>query len=331
MTFPHGGNILAVCRQRGWNPAEVLDFSASINPLGLSPKARRAIEQAVDRVVYYPEPYGDSLAEVLAEEWNISPAQILLGNGATELIYFLSRVWRQMPVTLAIPVFTEFHRAFPHAKLVPFREPGRLPLRGLLVLSQPNNPTGELLLPSTSLRRPGITLVDESFLDFSETPSLLGASPNLLVLRSLTKFYALPGLRLGALIGPESLICTLRRQREPWQVNTLAAAAAVEAVRDRAHAERSRTLVATERERIWDRAQELPGVMLTETHANFFFAQLDYPSRALCDFLLERKILIRDCAGWPGVPGDAVRFAIRTPEENDRLIAAWKEFRWPPA
>jgi threonine-phosphate decarboxylase len=241
--------------------------------------------------------------------WSVDPERIILGNGATELLHWFARVTRFDSVTLSLPVFSEFHRAYPNATT---EDRG-----GLLVVTQPVNPTGATV--NTELRAP--LLVDESFLEFTGLPSAARRS-DVWVLRSLTKFYALPGLRIGALIGPREEVARLREWREPWQVNVLAEAAALAAIADHEHARR--TLAFVRSERAWMEAS-LP-VRPEPSCANYLFVRLPYRSAALCEHLLERKILVRDCTGTPGVAGQAVRVAVRTRAENERLVAAWKEF-----
>lgn len=318
MDIAHGGAIFALARERGWRWQEILDFSASINPLGPAPGVRDAIVFAIDEIVHYPDRFGSRLQVALAEEWDIEPGRILLGNGATELIHFLARVWQPRPI-LITPVFSEFHRAYPNASLV--RHDDLWPEDGLVVVTNPMNPTGE---PVNIPARRGMTLVDESFLEFSDLPTRMHSGD--LVLRSLTKFHALPGLRIGALIGPEHIIQTLRKYREPWQINVLAEAAALAAVRDKEHQRLTKAYVRAERDRIWELRHTLPGVRVRCTHANYYFAELQYRAASLCDFLLPSKIILRNCAGWPGIENEAVRFAIRTREQNDTLLQLWRQF-----
>ncbi len=331
MEVTHGGNLFAVAEQHGWDWRDVLDFSASINPLGHAPGVRAAIEAALARIAHYPPREPQRLTEALAARWNVRPEWIMAGNGATELLHFHARVARHERVTLLAPVFSEFHRAYPSAACAPWNAPERWPTDGLLVLTQPNNPLG-LSLPYSVLRQCLLTgrqpvLVDESFLEFTEEESVLrlvGSCPHLVVLRSLTKFEALPGLRVGALVS--QAVPQWRRQREPWQVSVLAEAAALAAISDQTHAARSRAFVDAERAWLSEQLAALPGVRPYPSCANFLLVTLDYSSAALATHLLSRRILVRDCTGWPGVPENAVRIAVRTRAENERLLAAWKEF-----
>jgi threonine-phosphate decarboxylase len=304
MKITHGGNLFEVARLRGWDWREIADFSASINPLGPSPAVAPAIRDALDRIAHYPEREPAVLRRALAHLWNLDEARILLGNGATELLHWFARVCPFDRVTLRLPVFSEFHRAYPNA--------GCAAADGLLVLTNPINPTGAMV--NTDVRSP--VLVDESFLDFTGLPSIAASRPDVWVLRSLTKFYALPGLRIGALIGPAEEVERLRAFREPWQVNVLAEAAALAAVADREHACRTLAFVRDEREYLMQKLPVTPEPSL----ANYLYLRLPYPADGLAAHLLASKILIRV---WDEA---SIRIAVRTRAENDRLLAAWKEF-----
>ena len=316
----HGGTVFAVARERGLPWRDVLDFSASINPLGPAPGVRAAITDALDEIVHYPDPYASRLVAALAAEWDIEPACILAGNGATDLIHFFARTMNGQRATLVVPTFSEFHRAWPEAAHVGVDDVW--PDDGLLVLTNPNNPLGHAVPVHD---RAGLTLVDESFLEFTDLPTAIGSG--IVVLRSLTKFQAIPGLRVGALAGPAELMQRLRLRREPWQVNVLAEAAALAALRDRDHAHRTREFVRQESRRLVAEMSAIRGVQPLTPAANYVFARLSYPAARLADHLMDRGMLIRVCTGMPGVAGEAVRFAIRTREENNRLIEASREFR----
>jgi threonine-phosphate decarboxylase len=333
MAVTHGGNIFAIARERGWDWRDVLDFSACINPLGPSRLVREAICRSIDRIAHYPDREPVRLHAALAQAWRVSAEQVLCGNGATELISFLARVCGETNVALATPVFSEFHRLFPSATFVDLLREQEWPRQGLLVVTRPANPTGWTLplenLDAYLSSSSALVLVDESFIDFTSAPSatrLLGTHPRLVILRSLTKFYALPGLRLGALIGHEDRIRGWRSLREPWQVNVLAEEAGLAALRDEEHAKSSLQMVEKERAWLFSRIQLLPKATLQHSSANYLFVRLDHSAEDLAAHLLERKILIRNCAAWPGITGEAVRIAVRTPSENERLLAAWREF-----
>lgn len=331
MNLTHGGNVFAIARQRGWRWEEIADFSASINPLGPSPAVEPAILKAMSRIAHYPEIEPGCLRDALAAKWNIPPSCLMLGNGATELIYFLARVLQPGSVSLAAPVFSEFHRAFPDACVVGFSSDA-WPAEGLLVVTRPANPTGQLPDLDGYLRNTtNPVIVDESFLEFTGEPSILPmveSRENLFVLRSLTKFYALPGLRVGALAAATATITKWRACREPWQVNVFAEAAAIAAIADEDHGRTTMNFISTERAWLYEKLDAMPAARPQPSLANYMLIALDHPASPLVQHLLHRKILVRDCSAWPGVPfPHAIRIAVRTREQNSRLIEAWKEFQ----
>ena len=332
MNIRHGDNLFAVCRERGWDWRDLLDLSANINPLGPAPAVRSAILAALDQIARYPDEFPTRLAECLAAHWHIPESYVLCGNGVTELTHFFARTGWQGPVAVAVPTTSEYHHAFPHALKVSLDEPETWPQRGLLVLTQPNRMTGELMEASILRRaiaaREGPVMVDESYLEFTGAESAVSwceYHPNLLVLRSLSKFYALPGLRVGALVSGPEWLDRLRKRREPWQVSALAEIAAIAAVEDSGYAEKTRELIDGERAWLVEQVLEWPGVELRNSQANYLFAELERSAEDVCRWFLDRRILLRNCTGLPGVSGEAVRFAVRTREENQRFVEAGKE------
>lgn len=319
----HGGNLLRIARERGWDWTTILDFSASINPLGPSPRVWEALRRALPLIPHYPEQQPARLQQALAEQWDVEPEQVFCGNGATDLIHFLARTLRPERVVLAQPTFSEFHRAFPHARFTPWEQPEAGPA-DWLVLTQPNNPHGRLHPEAFLLDCAGtveMLLIDESFLDFTPARSLAARTRtlgNLLVLRSLTKFHALPGLRVGALVAPIELARRLWPLREPWTVNVLAEEAALAALADANHQDRSRQFVEEERAWLSQRLAELPGVHPQPSAANFLLLRVDN-APALAARLLDRRLLVRV------IDNGSVRVAVRRREENQQLIAALQE------
>jgi threonine-phosphate decarboxylase len=329
----HGESLFAISRERGWDWRAVLDLRASINPLGPPPGVRPAIEAALDRIAYYPGRMPLELESALASAWRVTPDMVLAGGGATELLYFFARVGWHGPAAVVTPAWPAFYRALPHALHLPLDDPQRWPQRGLLALSQPVNPTGEEI-PETILRRAiaardGLVLVDESFIDFTPLDSAVAwcaDHPNLLVLRSLSNFYALPGLRVGALVGAPPSIARLRRRREPFTVGPLAEAAALAALADPEYPGQTHALIAAERGWLLEQLGAIDGWRVVPGAANFLFATTTQPAQQIVDWFLERLILLRNCTGLPGIAGEAIRFAVRTRPENERFVAAAREF-----
>lgn len=324
MAVRHGGNLFAVAAREGVAWQQVLDFSASINPLGPPPAVREAILSALDRIVHYPEPSGLRLRERLAAEWDVAVDRLMVGNGATELLFDWCRCFGSG--SIAAPAFGEFHRVWPEAKLFPLTDRNSWPDSGAVVFTRPANPTGTLLAADDFRRyaqgRKDAVLVDESFLDFSGAESLVRAARgNLFVLRSLTKFWALPGLRVGALVGDGEGIA---RMRPPWALNVLAEAAALAALEDNAHARRTREFVRTEGAWLAAELSLLPGLYVWPAVANYLFIETQRAAE-LTAFAESRRVLIRDCSDWPGFACHAIRVAVRRRWENEILIAVLRE------
>jgi threonine-phosphate decarboxylase len=340
----HGGRALTFAREHNVDYREVLDFSASINPLGPSPKAVAAIQSGADLIRVYPDEDPVRLIRCLSDRFNIPNGNLLAGNGATELLYFWLRAVRPSTATLIVPTFTEYRKALDSVgtrvqtiQLDPadhFRLPSAVVDTDVVIVTNPNNPTGSYAPPEEivdwiSRQNPSTQVfVDEAFVEFTAQPSIVryvGRFPNLWVLRSMTKFYALPGLRLGYLVG--SRVPELRAKREPWQVNTLAELAGIASLEDRGYEEATMQLIQRERVWLWRQLQTVSGIRAYPSDANFFLVRC-VREGALDSFigkLGEANILIRDCRGIEGLDGPYFRFAIRMRAENSRLLGYMRE------
>jgi len=200
----------------------------------------------------------------------------------------------------------------------------------------PNNPTG-LLIPKGEMReilnyalREGVRVViDEAFMDFIENESLVKdavQSQHLICLRAFTKFYGMPGLRVGYAVANEETAASLATSLEPWSVSTIAERAAVAALNDWGYTKKTRSLIAKERDRLLSALRLLPGVEPFPSSVNFIFIKLaSKDSRTLTQTLGQRGILIRDCSSFPNLNNRFVRIAVRTRRENERLLAALRD------
>ncbi|MCP5116977.1 MAG: histidinol-phosphate aminotransferase family protein [bacterium] len=326
-------SLFELARRRDWRWQDVLDLTSPASPLGPAPGVQPAIEASIERIPHVPEPSPRSLVARLAELWGVAPDQILLGNGGTELVYLLSRVWRKEASTVATPAHRETLRAHPLAKRVEWESTARWVDSGIMLVEQPNSVTG-LAMDFDRLRvwlrsTRNAVVVDERWIDFADQPSaitLLMERRNLFVLRSLSGLFALPGLRVGALVGEPEPIATLEEKREPWQIDVLAEAAALAALQDTEHAEKARALVAEEREWMWTQLQKLPTVTPVRTTTNFFLLYLAGGAADLCRWFIERKVLIENCSDSPGLDGEAIRFAVGTREVNERFVGLLREY-----
>ena len=346
----HGGNVFAVARQLGVAPAEVLDFSASINPLGPPPGVAEAVAAAFARVVHYPDDGAPELRAALAGYHGCRPDEVCVANGSTELIWALPRAVGGRRALVVAPPFGEYAQALVQAGwqvdylLTTAAEGFTLPLDqlaerlaagyDLLLLGNPGNPTGALVPPATVAevtrlcrQRSTFLALDEAFMDFCEESSAKGIVLNAergMILRSLTKFFALPGLRLGYALGPTAVIARLAAQVPPWSVGTLAQAAGLAALADPAYRERTRQLIAEERCWLALQLAELPALQVYPAAANYLLVEMTtgLPAAVLRDRLLAERILIRECSTFVGLDNRFFRVAVRSRADNDRLVAA---------
>jgi threonine-phosphate decarboxylase len=353
--FEHGGTVFAVARELGLEPEELLDFSASINPLGSPAGVWPAIEAAFRRVGHYPDSSCVELRAALASRHGLAPEQVALGNGSTELIHLIPRLERfsGTRALLVAPTFSEYSHGLELAgwssdylHLSPgdgfslHLEQVRRALAGgfdLLYLCNPGNPTGRLYPREVTAELLRICaeagtfcILDEAFMDFCEEGSavpLLGEGDDFLILRSMTKFYGFPGLRLGYALGGRGTSAGLERLRPPWSVGTLAQAAGLAALADRDHEQRTRAVVASERRRLQEGLARIPGLTVYPGAANYLLVAITTgPTAAqLRHRLLGERILVRDCGNFTGLDGRYFRVAVRSGRENERLLQVLAE------
>jgi len=349
----HGGDVHAAARELRLPVSRLLDFSASINPLGPSKRVLRAAAGALPLTCHYPDPTCHDLVTALASRWKLAPAHFVIGNGSSELIHLLPRALAIRRALILGPTFSEYEQAvsreggrvtYLHARrenqFQPTIEQASKAIRMTqsrfdgLFLCNPNSPTGQasgpedvLALVETASRRGAWTVVDESFVEYCEGHSVLGSvarEPHLVVVRSFTKFYALPGLRIGYLVAAEETAARLRRVQPPWAVNVLAQAAAQAALEDQRHAQRSLAFMHIERARLAQALKAIPGLTDFPSAANFLLVELPAPLEAshVTQALRQRGLLVRDCSMIPGLNERTIRIAVRMTAENRRLVTA---------
>lgn len=341
----HGGNLIWAASIAGCPVAALTDFSASINPLGTPQSALQAIISSTPQLTAYPDPEYRELRSKLAQYHHLAPELILPGNGSAELLTWAGRELAQQNFTyLVTPAFSDYQRALNafagkviSCPLDPISSPSLpIPLspppQSGLLLNNPHNPTGKLwtqaeILPY--LEQYSLVVIDEAFMDFltpSESQSLIplvASYPNLVILRSLTKFYSLPGLRIGYAIADPDRLARWRSWRDPWSVNTLAAAAAIAAIGDREFQQQTWSWLITARTQLWSQLQAISGLHPLKGAANYLLVQSDYSVSWLQEQLLKQdQILIRDCLSFPELGDRYFRLAVRLPAENQRLVTA---------
>lgn len=352
--FEHGGNVYGeISKDAGFD--RWLDFSANINPLGLADSVRQSMIDGVDKVVNYPDPAAKSLKQAISEYYDVPAANVVLGNGAVELLYLYVKVIEAKVVQIPVPSFSEYERA---ARSVTadvrylYLDEGQefaidcdrlledMPGADVLMLCNPNNPTGKLIFRQDMERivaaaeKHGVNvIVDESFMDFRtdadrySVMSLTGKYSNLMGLQSLTKFYAIPGLRLGFAVCNETLVQKIEQHKDPWNVNLLAQAAGVAGLNDVAYQKQSRQVVSENMLELAASLGELSGVKVYSPAVNFILLNIretGIDSGELTARMRKYGILIRDCSNYPGLDGNYVRVAVKGKDDNRRLVETMK-------
>lgn len=346
----------AAARETGRRLDQLVDFSASINPLGPSPRALRAALNGLRQAAHYPDPDRVGLCEALAARHGLSADRFLIGNGSSELIALLPAALSIRHALIIGPAFSEYARAVtiqggritainarraegyqpPLERAIDVIRAGGLGPDAVF-LCNPNSPTGQAVdeaqvceLARAASRRTLWTVVDETFVDYCEPRSVLpkvACLPRLLVLRSFTKFYALPGLRIGYLAASRDVVEVIRTRQPPWSVNGPAQAAARAALGDRTHARRSLAFMERERVHLARELRKLPGVTVYPSEANFLLAELPPALTAptIAAAFRRQGLLIRDCSSVPGLNGRTIRVAVRTRAQNRRLLTALRD------
>ncbi|MBC6420474.1 MAG: threonine-phosphate decarboxylase [Hormoscilla sp. SP5CHS1] len=343
----HGGDLVWAAALAGCSAEELLDFSANINPLGPPETARAAITAHLDSLKAYPDPDYQQLRQALAQMHQLPPEWIIPGNGAAELLTWVAWSLSRLEATyLVTPAFGDYWRALRAFNVKVLECPlsavsgrwslawnfGSQTLQKGLLLNNPHNPTGRLWIREeicSILDRFALVVVDEAFMDFlppDQEQSLIPVVrdyPYLVIVRSLTKFYSLPGLRLGYAIAHPDWLQQWRAWRDPWPVNTLAAAAGVACVGDTQFQQQTWSWLPPTRYDLFGGLGSLPGLQPFPSAANFLLVESDYPSSQLQSaLLLHYQLLIRDCLSFSELGDRYFRVAVRSAADNQRLLSS---------
>jgi len=344
----HGGDIFGVARRLDVPASSLLDFSASVSPLGLSSRAKRRLKRELNVVCHYSDRRQEELRRIIAAEHQIDPECIVFGNGATQLLHLIPRCLQPRKALMAVPSFQEYRAAlscevheFPlRAKdsfclsTVQFLRALKTLRPDLIVIANPNNPTGTLLPQSDVFEilkccdgQGTYCVLDESFIEFTCEMSFVREAirqSRLIVVRSLTKFHALPGLRVGYLVARRAVASRFSEQLEPWSVNSLALIAAAESLQDVAYRDRLLALVQKEREYLFTKMQELGWLQPFPSAANFLLVRIKaqgmMSGTTLRLELEKHRILVRDASGFKNLGRQYVRIAVRRRRDNRMLI-----------
>ena len=347
MNHVHGGNI--------YEYEGCLDFSANLNPLGLPEAVRRAVIDSLDQATLYPEVGYLPLKKAIAAYDGVDADQVICGNGAAEVIYTLCRAWKPRKAVLPAPTFAEYQQALESVDCEitqvyleadkeycldeAFLEATFLQAitedTDIVFICNPNNPTGILTEREVLIRIlkrcqqvNALLVVDECFLDFVKNPqdytlvNLLNQTDHLFLLKAFTKRYAMAGIRLGyGLSGNQQLLAEMNRMVQPWNISVMAKAAGIAALKETEYVECGRQMVF--RESIYLREEmEKMGLHVLPGQANYLFFTAGEDFFHKC---AEEGILIRDCSNYQGLEKGCYRIAIKTHEENQKLIHVFRK------
>ena len=349
----HGGDVWGFARKYNIPPEKVLDFSGPVNFLGPSPKAVEAVKQYAKRIRFYPDPNPVDLKIEIAKYvgHGVDAENIILGNGSIELIYMITEAFPcNFKAIIPVSSFTEYEKAALRVGGEPVfvNLPDNFALdvqsvkkavsddTKIVSICNPHSPSGKLYSKETVLelvefchKKDIIVSVDENYIEFAEKGqdnTLAGYAKkyaNLFIIRSVTKFYGMPGIRFGYGIATESLIDTLQTVRQPWSINSLAGYAVLAAFKDTEFIENTKRTIAKERARFAKMLSEIGGLRVFPSETNFLLVKILNPkftSTMLKEQMAKEGILIRDCSTFVALGDSYFRVTVRSSEENLKLV-----------
>jgi len=359
----HGGNVWEVSEKHKILVDQLIDFSISTNPLGAPKTALESIRQHLNLIHHYPDPDPKWLLEALAKSVGVAPNNVVVGNGSTELIYLFNEVFLEngYEAVIPVPTFSEYKAAIERfggnmvfIKCVSANnfklnleelEKSITKKTRIIFLCNPNSPTGWLYEKADILQiikfaadENVLVFVDEDYTDFVKASKRYSMAEyvneynNLFVLRSLTKFFGLAGVRIGFGIGSPELVEILKRVIMPWSVNSLAMFATAEAVKDTDFIKRTRFLVSKSRREMQEMFKPITWLKVYPSETNFLLIEIireDLTSTQLAEGLAKKGLLIRDCEDFDGLNNRFFRVTVRRPEENRKLVEQIKSFGNP--
>lgn len=367
MSKIHGGNIFQFAHEQRIEPYEVVDFSANINPLGASQRGLDALNSQLRYISHYPDATNDDVLNAIADTYGMDKHQIIVGNGAAELLYAICRLPGYTGAFVPAPGFSEYKEALEASKIPvrdifyrpreddngkPYFEVPYLALetfaaelkgqdgRIIVFLGNPNNPDGTLLdkdhirtVASMLKDANSLLVIDESFIDFvgndplqdneHSIRSLVNEFDNIIVVHSFTKFYAVPGLRIGAAFTNETLITQLQQYIPSWSVNTLAQAYTKAALNDVDYIKRTKQELNEERAFMYNALDAIEGITVYPPSANFMLFQVNQEgitANYINEELKKYNMIVRNCDSYVGLTNHWVRIAIKDHDTNIKLV-----------
>ena len=349
----HGSDIEKICNYYNLKKENIVKFGANVNPLGLSPKAGRAIAEHVDILSSYPDREYTSLRNTISSYCNIPADFILPGNGSSELISLLIQERAPKHTLILGPTYSEYSRElsfsgstqeYYHLQESNDFEPDIPDLcrkleqgYDFLILCNPNNPTSSAITQEELRRLIGFcaeknifVMIDETYVEFAPdineitAVSLTREFTNLMILRGVSKFYAAPGMRLGyGITGNLEFLKKMKEKQVPWSLNSLGALAGELMLQDKAYIRQTRDLILSERTRLLKALENIPTYKTYPAYANFLLLKIQKPgltSQDIFDTCIRQGLMIRDCSSFECLDGEYIRFCIMHPEDNTRLL-----------
>lgn len=325
-----------------------IDFSVNLNPLGMPENVKEAIANSADKCIRYPDSDCTELTAMIAETEHTEPEQIVCGNGAADLIYRIIMSVKPENAVICVPTFSEYekaltenncriHRYYLHENRDFKMDSDILEMltadMDMLVLCNPNNPTGRLISPQLlekisekCIENHIIILCDECFIDFTSEGNSGSLrcfmSEQTIILKAFTKLYSMPGIRLGyAIFGSKELAETVRITGQFWSVSVPAQLAGAAALKNLDWINKTVGIVSAERNYLSEELKK-SGFKICSSDANFI---LFYSEKPLNELLISKRMVLRDCSDFEGLGKGWFRTAVRTHKENVQLINALRE------
>ncbi len=350
MSHVHGGNIEQARQKYNLHNKKIIDFSANINFMGPPIAIKGLLRKKWQLITRYPEPQAMAFKKELAEQLNIQPQNIIIGNGAVEIIYQLLHILQPGVCLIPAPSFSEYEYAVrsikKDIKRIYLQEDNNFRINideyinnfknvDIAFICNPHNPTGMILkkdkimeIIKAACEDNVWLIIDESFIDFvikSKDYTIIDNIKkynNLFLIRSLTKFFAIPGLRLGYGIGPEKLIEEMEMRRDPWSVNILAQEAGKIAIKDKEYIRDTKIVNKKERNYFYKELKKIKNIKVFKPAANFIFIKIlnKLTTRELIDIMAMSGILVRDCNSYCGLNNKYIRVAVKSRKENKKLL-----------
>lgn len=341
----HGGNVFRLERDGKVN---ILDYSSNINPLGVPESFKEAVINNFSILEKYPDPEYVELREAIGDYNGISSENVVVGNGATEILFLYMKAIKVKSAMIVSPTFAEYERALKvngaqvsyfelkeseNFKLDVDRLLEEIQDEELVVICNPNNPTGRFISLedidkiSLVLDKKGKKLfVDEAFIEFidnwTDKTSILLKRKNIFILRALTKFFALPGVRLGyGLCYDTELLKKISSIREPWSVNSFAELAGKVMLKDEGYIKATELWIEEEKKWFHDELKNIKNIKPYKTESNFILIKLlSMNSKNFRDKMIDEGIVVRDASNFKFLNESFVRLAVKDRDKNKKIL-----------